>query len=138
MSMMCVVTLASVLFAQQTPAPTNTLPDTPQGKHVQAWIAGFNSGDEKKFIDANKQVLAAEALATRTDQDRADLFKRMRGDFGTLKIDRVVKATATEIVLQIPLKDGVKGSFRFTFEEKAPFKITGMGVEVDNRGGLRP
>ena len=75
------------------PAPVpkdapKTLPDTPQGKHVKAYIDAFNTGDEKKFLAVQEELMAAEALARRPAAERAKMFNRMRGDFGTLTVKR--------------------------------------------------
>jgi len=79
------------------PAPVpkdapKTLPDTPQGKQVKAYIDAFNSGDEAKFLEAQEGLMAADALARRPPAERAKMFNRMTGDFGTLTVKRVAAA----------------------------------------------
>ena len=82
------------LFALQTAALTSvTLPDTPQGRQVDAYIKAFNTGDEKVFLAANEKTMTPELLAKRPAEERAKLFQRLRGDFATIKIARMVKAT---------------------------------------------
>jgi hypothetical protein len=110
-----------------------TLPDTPQGRHVEAWIRAFNSGDEKTFLQAQDALMAASVLGKRTPQERAQMFHRMQGDFGKLQVARVVKATPQQITIIVPTKEGDEGTFTFDFEEKAPFRISGIGIDV--RGG---
>ena len=44
------VSLAIAAGAQQPAQPAVAVPDTPQGKHVAAYIAAFNSGDIKKYL----------------------------------------------------------------------------------------
>ena len=75
------------------PAPVpkdapKTLPDTPQGKHVKAYIDAFNSGDEKKFLAAQEELMAAGDARRRPAAERAKMFSRMKGDFGTLTVKR--------------------------------------------------
>lgn len=108
-----------------------TLPDTPQGKQVKAFIDAFNTGDEKRFLAAQEALMATDTLAKRPAADRAKMFNRMKGDFGTLTVKRVA-ATADKIRVVIPDKDGNDAIFSFELETKAPFKIKGIGVDIGN------
>jgi hypothetical protein len=118
------------------PAPVpkdaaKTLPDTPQGRHVQAFIKAFNSGDEKTFLKAEDELMTADMLGRRPAAERAKMFTRMKGDFGTLTIARVA-ATPEKIRVVVPDKDGNEAIFSFDFDTKAPFKIKGIGVDIGN------
>ena len=137
--------LMSVMLAQQPqivtqggppPAPVpkdapKTLPDTPQGKHVKAYMDAFNSGDEKKFLAAQEELMATDALAKRPATDRAKMYGRMKGDFGTLAVKRAT-ATENKIRVVIPDRDGNEAIFSFEFEAKAPYKIKSIGVDIGN------
>ncbi len=46
-------------------------------------------------------------------------------------MSKVLKASAEEIRLAIPDKEGTQATFLFNFEPAAPFRIAGMGVEID-------
>jgi hypothetical protein len=116
------------------PVPKNapaTLPDTPQAKHVKAYLDAFNSGDEAKFLKAQEALMSTEALARRPADQRAKMYGRMKGDFGTLKILRVA-ASAEQIRVVIPDKEGNEAIFSFDFESAAPYKIKGIGVDIGN------
>jgi hypothetical protein len=129
--MLPTLAIASLLFLQTAPkAPA--LPDTPQGRHVEAWIKAFNSGDEKVFLAANDTLMTPELLAKRPTAERAQLFQRMTGDFGTLTIARL-DTTTPQIVFLSQLKDGAEGTFTFDFEEKAPFRISRLAIVVEAR-----
>jgi hypothetical protein len=108
-----------------------TLPDTPQAKHVKAYIEAFNTGDEAKFLKTQEELMSPEALARRPAADRARMYNRLRGDFPTMKIRRVA-ATAGQIRAIIPDRDGNEAIFSFDFETKAPFKIKGIGIDIGN------
>ena len=110
-----------------------TLPDTPQGKQVKAFIEAFNTGDERKFLAAQETLMAADTLAKRPAADRAKMFNRMKGDFGTLTVKRVA-AAPDKIRVVVPDKDGNEAIFSFELETKAPFKIKGIGVDIGNVG----
>lgn len=107
------------------------LPDTPQGKHVKAFIEAFNSGDQAKFMKAQEDLMTAAALARRTADERARMYARLRGDFPTMKVKRAV-ATAEQIRAVIEDRDGNEAIFSFDFETRAPFKIKGLGIDIGN------
>jgi hypothetical protein len=111
-------------------APT-TLPDTPQGKHVKAYIDAFNSGDEQKFLSAQEALMSADTLARRPAADRAKMFSRMKGDFGTLTVKRAA-STPEKIRVVMADKDGNDAIFSFDFETRAPYKIKGIAVDIGN------
>jgi hypothetical protein len=118
------------------PAPVpkdapKTLPDTPQGKHVKAYIDAFNSGDERKFLAAQQELMAADTLARRPAADRAKMFSRMKGDFGKLAVKRAA-STPEQIRVVMADKDGNDAIFSFDFETRAPFKIKGIAVDIGN------
>jgi len=116
------------------PVPKNApaaLPDTPQAKHVKAYIEAFNSGDETKFMKVQEELMSAETLARRPADQRAKMYARLRGDFPTMKIKRAA-ATAEQIRAAIEDRDGNEAIFSFDFETKAPFKIKGIGIDIGN------
>jgi urease alpha subunit len=131
--MLSTLLLISLLAGQGAKPATAALPDTPQGRHVEAYIKAFNSGDEKTFLAANEKLMAPELQAKRSAEERAKLFQRMRSDFGTLKVHRVLGATPAQISFVMILEGGDEGTFTFDFEEKAPFKIQGLGIDVEKR-----
>ena len=129
--MIATLVLLSLLQAS-APRPV-TLPDTPQGRQVDAYIKAFNTGDEKTFLAANEKTMTPELLAMRPAEDRAKLFQRLRGDFATIKIERLVKSTPAQVVFVALLKDGNEGTFTYDFEEKSPFRISRLAIDVEAR-----
>jgi hypothetical protein len=130
--MLVAVVMALMMFVGQGAADV-ALPDTPQGKQVAAWLKGFNSGDAKAFEKAQQDTMAPGVLAKRTPEERAQMFQRLKGDFGTMKVTKIVKATAQQIQIIVPAQEAV-GTFTFDFEDKAPFRITGLGIDVEGGG----
>lgn len=125
-----ITVLLTAMFALAPQATAVRLPDTAQGRHVQAWVTAFNTGDEKAFLAAQHAHLAKSVTEKRPEAERAKMFRRMRGDFGTMKIERVVKASAEEIQFTTRTKDGGLGTFTFEFEGAAPYLIASIGVDV--------
>ena len=108
-----------------------TLPNTPQAKAVKAYIEAFNSGDEAKFLKAQEELMAPDLLARRPAADRAKMFKRMRGDFDTLKIKRAV-ATPQQIRAVMADNQGNEAIFSFDFDPQVPNKIKALGIDIGN------
>ena len=123
------VLLVTVLMLVPQAASTK-LPDTPQGKHVKAWVTAFNTGDEKTFLAAQRAHMAKSVLDKRPDAERVKMFRRLRGDFGVMKIENVVKATAGEIQFTVRTGYGELGTFTFAFEATAPHLIDSIGIDV--------
>ena len=116
------------------PVPKNapaTLPDTPQGKRVKAFVDAFNGGDEAKFLKAQDEMMTPEALTRRPAEQRAKMYARMRGDFPVMKIKRAV-AQPEQIRAVIEDRDGNEAIFTFDFEAKPPYKVKGIGVDIGN------
>jgi hypothetical protein len=108
-----------------------TLPDTPQARHVKAYIDAFNSGDEAKFLETQEKMMTAETLAKRPADQRAKMYARLRGDFPVMKIKRAA-ASAEQIRAVIEDRDGNEAIFTFDFEAKAPYKVKGIGIDIGN------
>lgn len=132
---MIAAVLTLMVMSSQATAPV-VLPDTPQGKRVATYIQAFNAGDEKAFMTMQAAQIKPDLLAKRSPAERSEMFKRMRADFGTLKVTKVVTASASQIVLLIPNKEGVEATFTFTFDAAAPHYISGIAVEIDRGPGL--
>ena len=126
------LTLTMLPAIQRAPA---VLPDTPQGRQVAAYIAAFNSGDEQAFLDAQERLFSKTALARRDRQERAALYRRMRGEFPKLVVNAVRRATPLTIQLAVPTGEGDEAEMTFDFEDTAPYRIVGIGVEIQARGG---
>ena len=133
-----VLTMQGQVVAQGGPPPKPVpkdapakLPDTPQGKHVKAYIDAFNSGDEARFLKAQEELMAADALVRRPADQRAKMYARMRGDFPAMKIKRAA-ATAEQIRAVIEDRDGNEAIFTFDFEAKPPYKIKGIAIDIGN------
>ena len=125
----------AVILSLPSPAQAAALPDTPQGRQVAAYLEAFNTGDAKKYLAMQDAHLQPDLLKKRSADQRLKMFDRMRGDFGTLKVSQVLKASAEEIQLAIADKQGTLATFTFQFDKAAPFKIGGIAVEIDDGGG---
>lgn len=130
--MFATIVVALMLMVPQAGKPV-AVPDTPQGKHVKAYLDAFNSGDEKKYLAMLEEHFEPATMKQRVEE-RTKMFQRLRGDFGTFKVTKVAEASEEAIALLIPNKEGIEATFTFRFATSAPFKINGVGVDIE-RGG---
>lgn len=128
--MFATVLIALLLFVPQAGTPV-ALPDTPQGKHVKAYLDAFNSGDEKKYLAMIEEHFDAATMKDRPVEERRKRFARLKGDFGTFKVSKVTKASADAISLLIPNQEGIEATFNFRFAAAAPYKINGIGIDIE-------
>ena len=101
---------------------------------MAAYIAAFNSGEEAMFLQVHDDHFSKSVLEKVPAERRKEMFRKMQGDFGKLTVEKVVKATDRQIVIQSATKAGEEATFTFDFEEGAPFKISGIGVDVKGGG----
>ena len=126
MRLLLLVGLLGMASVGQDPA---TLPDTPQGKHVRAYVDAVNSGDVKTYLAMIETHLAPSLVAKRTPEEHTEMFNRVRGDFEKLKITKVTK-TAEGLDVIMPDQEGNDATFSFTFESAVPHRITGIRVAI--------
>jgi hypothetical protein len=124
-SRLLIVTIVALV---QTGAPS-ALPDTPQGKHVAAWVSGLNTSAEA-FAAAHREHGTKVLVEKRTEAERAEMYRRLRADFGTLTIQKVLRATGKQIQFTAPAREDGIGTFTFEFEDKAPFLISSIAIDV--------
>ena len=122
--------LIALLLVPQAGNPV-ALPDTPQGKHVRAYMDAFNSGDEKKYLAMLEEHFDPATMKDRPVEERRTMFARLKGDFGTFKVSKVTKASADAISLLIPNQEGIEATFNFRFAAAAPYKINGIGIDIE-------
>jgi CubicO group peptidase (beta-lactamase class C family) len=109
------------------------LPDTPAGKRVADYMLAFNSGDEARMIEFQKNNMAAAALQRRTDAERRQMYEQIYADLGALELRRIVAAKADAIDAWFYSKNKLWAKFSFSFESAPPHKLTGIGIdEVDS------
>ena len=131
--MFATLTLTLALSAQAVTSP-GILPDTPQGRHVSACIEAFNAG-EKAFVSMYETATIPEMAAEMPEARRVELHERLVRDVGkTIKAERLITSSSKSIrfSMRVPGK-GSTATFTFSFEENAPFRISGIDMEVSER-----
>jgi len=106
------------------------LPDTPQGKIVQAYLEAFNSGDEAKMKDFFLQNVSKEGLAVRPLEARLARTKEIQGDVKSLTVDKILTASDKTISLLAKSGRGETLTLTFEFEPNAPPKFGALRIEM--------
>lgn len=108
-------------------------PDTPSGKIAAGYVAAFNGGDEaayRKFEEANRAVAS---LKMRTMDERMEMYRKLRGEWGTLTPTKLISSRQNELTVAInATTSGEEMSFGFEFEKEPPGKLVAIRIE---RGG---
>jgi retinol-binding protein 3 len=114
-----------------------SLPDTPAGRCVTAFLAVFNSGDSAQVRDFEKRYRAASALAKRSIQDRVDQLNQIRADLGNLNLLRVASAGPTDIAIDArSSQTGGEWTLAFQFEDQPPNGLLTLNIAPASMLGL--
>jgi retinol-binding protein 3 len=128
----CSMPRPSAAGAGGTPSPRDeqlTLPDTPAGRCVAAFLEVFNSGNDEQVRAFEQRYRAASALATRSIQDRVDQLNQIRGDLGNLTLLLVADAGETDIAIQASAsKTGEEWTLAFQFEDRPPNGLLTLAI----------
>jgi hypothetical protein len=124
-----VLALSVNVFSAGQARQAAALPDTPQGRAVQAFIAAFNSNDEKTFLEMQQRLFTAAYVKRRTPEERAKAYRDIRNELGRLEVTSVGKATA--LVIEVTFARGsTTADMVFEFEEAAPYRISSVALKV--------
>jgi CubicO group peptidase (beta-lactamase class C family) len=98
----------------------------------------FNSGSAESWEAFTQARFAPALLQKRTREQRADMYRQLVEDFGTIAIERVQRqGPSAPLDLHVKGTNG-NGVISLTIEEGASVRIIGLGVEGGDRGGREP
>ncbi|MGE5360378.1 MAG: serine hydrolase domain-containing protein [Bacteroidales bacterium] len=108
----------------------------PQVKaRVDAFFAALASGDAEKFEAMARENFEPAYLARRSADERKALVARIHADFGEMTLAGVRAEAGGPAVLDVRGATGMAGRVELTFEPAAPYRITGVGIDVEAGGG---
>ena len=113
----------------EAPAPAITpLGDDARAQVIRDFVAAFNSGDA-----AAMRAFRARSMVSReggpTEEQRDATTKRMRDDFGTLRVEGVLAKDEGSIATR--MTDAQGRSLKFRFEFTPENRIAGIGIEME-------
>lgn len=111
------------------PALTS-LPDTPAGHTVAAYLAAYNSGDLAVMRGFIRDSTIQASGDTRTLDQRVAGNKRIHDDLGALKLIGVVSSKPDQIVAQMAAGNGNQVTVTFDIEAQSPYRLKGLRVEA--------
>jgi CubicO group peptidase (beta-lactamase class C family) len=121
-TLLCVVMVLPAFAQVKTP-------DTPGGKRVAAYLTAFNSGDEAAMRAFFEKNISAEALKTRSIDDRIQIYKQMHQRLETLRLDRVTSADSQSITALIQSHSGEWLDVTFLLDGTPEQKLVALRVE---------
>ncbi len=133
------VSLSAWLLAQ-SPAPpaqtpravqSATLPDTPAGRMMAAWLAAFNSGDGERMRKFLAEHPDASFLAREPLEERFGLVQMVYHDSRGLDVESYEEFSPQEIrILARTRLTGMRMNMRLQVAAEPPHGITNRGVRV--------
>jgi hypothetical protein len=100
---------------------------------VSAYIEAFNSG-EAAFVAMYEAATIPKMAAQTPPARRVELYNRLVREVGTIKVEKLIAPSPKSITFSMRVTGGGStATFTFTFEEKAPFRISGVDMEVSQR-----
>ncbi len=98
-------------------------------ERMHQYTIAFGAGEKamREFLTLN---IAAEALTKRGVDERIKGYEKLRDQFGTLKVSKILSSTPGEIEAILIARDGSEHEFIFTGQKKAPFKLLSIAYRL--------
>ena len=105
-------------------------PKTDAGKRAATFFKAFNSADEKNIKDYLESNLAAEALKTRSMEERMAMQRGLKSDLSTLEPVKILGAEEDAVTVAARSSSGEWFELAFKFETQKPHKLLGIRIEM--------
>jgi len=111
-----------------------SLPQTPAGRQVEAYVQAFNSGEPamREFIIGHT---AKDALQKTPVEVRMDRYRQMRSRLGSIELRKLVSSRADFVSVIARTSNGPMIRLEFQFEPAEPFGLLGIRIEAMEEGG---
>jgi CubicO group peptidase (beta-lactamase class C family) len=121
--------LAVVSSPSASTLKASALPETPAGQLATAYLKAFNSGDDKMMMEFFTNQISKASQARRSNEERLKIFRQMRADLGSLKIEDVSASSAQALTVIMRTEAGEMVEFSFEMDEAEPQKLKAMRVD---------
>jgi D-alanyl-D-alanine carboxypeptidase len=110
------------------------LPETPAGRHVEAYVRAFNAGESamREFFAGH---IAKGALQKTPVEARMERYKQMRDRLGSLELQKLVESRSDFVSVVARTENGPFVRLDFQFEPAEPFGLLGIRVEAMEDAG---
>jgi D-alanyl-D-alanine carboxypeptidase len=108
---------------------TFVYPSTPTGKHVEAYVTAYNSGDDEQMKRFFAQHVAHSALAAVPIDVRMGRYRQMHERTGKLLPRKVLKESPGLVSILVHTAGDENLQMNFDFEEKEPFGVLRIAVD---------
>lgn len=110
--------------AQQTGV---SLPQTPSGRRVEAYLKAFNAG-ESAMREFMAEQTAKDSLQKVPVEVRLNRYRQMRDRLGALDLRRVAESRADFVSVMVHGSKGPLVNLEFQFEPAEPFGLIGIRI----------
>jgi len=126
-----VAVLAVAGLAQETRV---SLPQTPAGRQVEAYVRAFNAGESamREFFTGHT---AKDALQKTPVETRMERYKQMHDRLGSLELQKLVESRSNFVSVVARTENGPFVRLDFQFEPAEPFGLLGIRVEAMEDAG---
>jgi CubicO group peptidase (beta-lactamase class C family) len=103
--------------------------------HIDAYVAALSTGSPDQFERMAKEHFSPELLA-RTANQRAGMVTRVHDDFGALEIVNERAVTPFSVELDVhSATNSLPLAIQMDFEDRAPYRITKVGIRAGGPAG---
>ncbi len=124
----CLVALFLLVIGTQTLKAQNTIPESPAGRRLSAFIDSINSSDADSTIAFLKDAYSVSDEATLAK--RKSKSNLIRSQLGTVTVEKISSSSENQIVATCKSSSGLRVAITLTVEEQKPFKIKSVGMEM--------
>ncbi|MCJ7644369.1 MAG: beta-lactamase family protein [Candidatus Aminicenantes bacterium] len=110
------------------------LPETPAGRHVEAYVRAFNAGESamREFFAGH---IAKGALQKTPVEARMERYKQMHDRLGSLELQKLVESRSDFVSVVARTANGPFVRLDFQFEPAEPFGLLGIRIEAMEDAG---
>jgi CubicO group peptidase (beta-lactamase class C family) len=109
--------------------PAVKMPDTPAGRIAAEFLAAFNSGTEKDFLEFFRRNAGQAALKRRTDEERLAMNRQMKDRLGRLTVRSIESSGDVGIILLAETEKAGWVKLEFLLEAEAPGKLDAIRID---------
>jgi len=106
-----------------------SLPDSPAGRLVAAYLKAYNSGNADNVREFFRNNTSREALDRASAEERTERYQRLHDRLGSLEIRRVIEAKGGYCSVLMRAEKGGYFIFEFELEETSPHHLVRLMVD---------
>jgi CubicO group peptidase (beta-lactamase class C family) len=115
-----------------------SLPDSPAGRLVAAYLEAYNSGNADGVREFFRSNTSREALSRASAEERTERYQRLHDRLGSLELRRVIEANGGYCSILVRAERGGYFIFEFELEETSPHHLVQLMVDEADGENQQP